>query len=65
MNENIGINAGRIWKYLEEKGESKVIKMKRELNLSTAEAYLALGWLAREGNVLFIQKGIFMWVKLA
>lgn len=65
MNENIGINAGKIWKYLEEKGESKVIKMKRELELSSAETYLALGWLAREGNVVFIQKGIFMWVKLS
>lgn len=65
MNESIGINAGRIWKYLNEKGESKIIKMKRELELSSSEAYLALGWLAREGNVVFIQKGLIMWVKLA
>ncbi len=64
MNENIGINAGKIWKYLEEKGESKVFRMKRELQLSTKETYLALGWLAREGNVLFTQKGLFMCVKL-
>jgi len=65
MNENIGINAGKIWKYLEEKGESKIFKVKKELSLSSEEAYLALGWLAREGNVVFNKKGLQMWVRLS
>ena len=65
MNENIGLNAGKIWKYLAEKGESKIIKLKKELNLSSEEAYLALGWLAREGNVVFSKKGLSLLVKLA
>ena len=64
MNENIGINAGRIWQYLEENGESKTARIKRKLNLSSAELNLALGWLAREGNISFCKKGLFMWVKL-
>ncbi|MGN0004606.1 MAG: winged helix-turn-helix domain-containing protein [Candidatus Gastranaerophilaceae bacterium] len=64
MNENIGINAGKIWQYLEANGESKVIRVKRNLNLSTDELYLALGWLARENNVAFCRKDSFLWVKL-
>lgn len=64
MNENIGINAGKIWQYLEANGESKVIRVKRMLNLSTDELYLALGWLARENNVAFCRKDSFLWVKL-
>ncbi len=64
MNENIGINAGKIWQYLEANGESKVVRVKRELGLSSNELYLALGWLAREGNVAFCKKGFFLWVKL-
>lgn len=65
MNENIGVNAGKIWQYLEKNGESKIVRVKRELKLSSAELYLALGWLAREGNVAFCKRGFFMWVKLA
>jgi len=64
MNENIGINAGKIWQYLEANGESKVVRVRRELKLSSIEMNLALGWLAREGNVAFCKKGFFMWVKL-
>ncbi|MCR5260666.1 MAG: winged helix-turn-helix domain-containing protein [Candidatus Gastranaerophilales bacterium] len=64
MNENIGINAGKIWKYLEANGESKSVRIKRELKLTSAELNMALGWLAREGNVTFAKKGFFMWVKL-
>lgn len=65
MNENIGLNAGKIWKYLNEKGETKIIKLKKELDLSSEEAYLALGWLAREGNVVFTKKGLSLLVKLS
>lgn len=64
MNENIGVNAGKIWQYLEQNGESKIVRLRRELKLSHCELYLALGWLAREGNVAFCKKGFFMWVKL-
>lgn len=64
MNENIGVNAGKIWQYLEQNGESKIVRVKRELKLSSCELYLALGWLAREGNVAFCKKGFFMWGKL-
>lgn len=64
MNENIGINAGKVWKYLEANGESKFVRIKRELKLSSEELNMALGWLAREGNVAFCKKGFFMWVKL-
>ena len=30
MNENIGVNAGKIWQYLEQNGESKIVRVKRE-----------------------------------
>ncbi len=64
MVEMIGQAAGSIWNYLNEKGESSVSKMKKELDLKGNMADLALGWLAREGKIAIAKKGLTTNVKL-
>lgn len=53
IKETIGANAGLIWKALE--GSSLGVKaIKKATKLKEAELNLALGWLAREGKIDFI-----------
>ncbi len=52
----IGENAGKIWNALSEKGSLNVNALKKSTKLDDKNLYLALGWLAREGNVKFGQK---------
>ncbi len=59
--DEIGINAGRIYRFLEDSQEGaepvKATEAKDELDLSTSDVYLALGWLARENQVEVRKKG--------
>jgi len=57
MKNEIGMNAGRIWQHLSTKGESTFKEIKSEIKLKDNEIYLALGWLARENNIFFFDKG--------
>jgi hypothetical protein len=52
--EKIGINAGLIWTVLEN-GEINVKVLKKVTKLTEKDMNLALGWLAREGKVTFIE----------
>ncbi len=55
---SIGFNAGQVYNYLEEEeGAMKATEIKKELNFSTSDVYLALGWLAREDQVDVLKKG--------
>lgn len=47
----IGENAGKIWTVLNENGKMTETKLKKETELSSADFYTAMGWLAREGKV--------------
>ena len=47
----IGINAGKIWHLLDEKGGLFVAEIKDFLNLNDQDVLLALGWLARENKI--------------
>ena len=62
--ELIGTWAGEVWNALNEGGELSLKALKKATKLKDKEVYAALGWLAREGNVAFCKKGLFMWVKL-
>lgn len=64
MMEQIGQSAGQIWSYLNEKGESTLNKMKKDLDLAGNFAELGLGWLAREGKVTIEKKGAHTKVRL-
>ena len=47
----IGVNAGKVWRILNEKGELSMF----DLGLTFEDVALAIGWLARE-NKIFLRK---------
>ena len=59
--EKIGINAGLIWKALEQ-GEMEIKDLKKATKLTEKDMFLALGWLSREGKVNFneAEKNLFV-----
>ena len=52
FTERIGSNAGLIWAALEN-GEMEVKSLKKATKLTEKDLNLALGWLAREGKIVF------------
>lgn len=64
MNEMIGQAAGKVYNYLNEKNESTVAALKKDLELKSDEATFALGWLAREDKLDFEKKGNSLKVRL-
>ena len=51
----IGVNAGKVWRILNEKGELSMVDLCRDLGLTFEDVALAIGWLARE-NKIFLRK---------
>lgn len=51
----IGTNAGDIWQILNEKGNVKIADLKKHTKKDIKDIYLALGWLARENKIRFIE----------
>ncbi|MDP4267910.1 MAG: winged helix-turn-helix domain-containing protein [Bacteroidota bacterium] len=51
ITNEIGINAGKIWHYLNENKEVKVKELKKILKFNEQELNLAIGWLSREGKL--------------
>lgn len=49
--ETIGTNAGLIWNALNENKSMTLKDLKKATKLKEKEAFLSLGWLAREGKV--------------
>lgn len=65
IKDEIGMNAGRIWHLLNVKNQSTIQDLKNEVKLKDNEFYMALGWLAREGNIEFDKKDgkqIIYWI---
>ena len=54
ITTKIGENAGLIWNALQD-GALTFKALKKATKLKNDELYLALGWLAREGNVSFTE----------
>jgi len=52
----IGIVAGEIWHYLDQKGEAALSDLNRDLDRSPENILMSLGWLAREGHVILVKK---------
>ncbi len=55
MEHEIGDAAGQIWRWLEEKGETTVTKLRQETKLSDQLLHMGLGWLAREGKIELVK----------
>ena len=57
MQNDIGETAGKIWRYLNEKGEMSLNKLKASIKSNDRTFYMGIGWLAREDNVKFSKGG--------
>jgi hypothetical protein len=53
--EKIGTDAGNIWQILNEKGNVKIVDLKKTTKMDIKDIYLALGWLARENKIQFFE----------
>ena len=51
----IGLNAGKVWRILNEIGELSMFDLCRELSLTFEDVALAFGWLARADKI-FLRK---------
>ena len=51
LTNRIGTNAGKIWKMIEIRGKFDVYDITRLTDMEERDAYLALGWLARENKI--------------
>ena len=52
-----GINAGTVWKALNQNGSSNIRNLVKSTSLSREEVFGALGWLGRENKIVMEQKG--------
>ncbi len=57
MSDTIGAAAGIIWEYLDKNGSTSVTKVTKETGLNRTEAQRAIGWLAKEGKLIFEMDG--------
>jgi len=57
MIDSIGNTAGKVWKFLEEKGEANLNQLKKGVKADPNLILQAIGWLAREDKLLIEQKG--------
>lgn len=53
IKDQIGKNAGRVWHFLNQNGESNISEIKNALAMKSSDVRMALGWLARENKVFF------------
>ena len=56
IKPRIGINAGKIWEFLDRNGESSISDIKKALSLKSSDVRMALGWLARENKIFFFEE---------
>jgi len=57
MKEQIGTNAGKIWQKLVswKSTDTSINKLRKECKLNDPDFFMALGWLARENKVKFLE----------
>ena len=65
MVETIGVNAGKVWNILDEKGRLSVKELKDETKLTFNNLYSSIGWLAREGKITLEVVGKEIFIDLA
>jgi hypothetical protein len=53
MHKEIGETAGKIWRYLNGKGEITLNKLKTDTKENNRIFYMSIGWLAREDKIKF------------
>lgn len=55
MITEIGIVAGDIWHYLDQRGEVALSELIKGIDKTRDNVLMSLGWLAREGHVILHQ----------
>ena len=65
MVENIGIDAGKVWTRLEDKGRMNVRDLRKDIKLTERDTFAALGWLAKEGKITLEKDGRDFYVELS
>ena len=66
MIETIGTNAGLVWNALNKGGKMSVKALKKATKIKTEkDLYAAMGWLAKEGKLVFSEEGSDLYVALA
>ncbi len=53
--ETIGTVAGMVWHYLNDNGPVPLSRLARDIDAPRDLVMQAVGWLAREGNVRFVE----------
>jgi hypothetical protein len=61
---DIGINAGVIWRLLSDKGALSIRELGELTNYRESFIYLSLGWLSREDKIRFLEKDGAVYVEL-
>lgn len=64
MHEVIGEVAGRVWQTIEKKGEMPLTQIAKTVKEKDPMVYQALGWLAREGKIVYRTEGNRTFVSL-
>lgn len=59
MIQEIGETAGKVWKFLNEKGEANLTQLKKGVKADLNSILQAIGWLAREDKLRIEKKGRF------
>jgi hypothetical protein len=60
MIQSIGDTAGKVWKFLNEKGEANLNQLKKGVKADPNLILQAIGWLAREDKLLIGKKERFI-----
>jgi hypothetical protein len=55
LKSKIGINAGEIWQFLDTNGEKSISEIEKALSMKKNDVLMALGWLAREDKIFFVE----------
>ncbi len=56
MIEEIGDTAGKVWNFLNKKGDANIGDLLTGVGADAFLIFLALGWLAREDKLLIVKK---------
>ena len=57
MEERVGELAGYVWRFLEDEGESSISSVGEAVDAPRSKVNMAIGWLAREGKLEFVDNG--------
>jgi len=64
LKNMIGEDAGFVWQLLSERGSLSISELEKLTGYRKQYVYLALGWLARESKINYLEKNDDLYVEL-